>query len=67
MRTLLMRSPATQIAVFSRPDDRGGMHYYFTPDAKLVARGMRAEPCDLPSSDEAGGLLIGHTAARDLL
>lgn len=55
------------VAVFSRLDKTGGVHYYFTPPAKAVAVAYGASPCERPSKQEAGGLLVGDQTLLDRL
>jgi hypothetical protein len=53
-------------AVFSRLDEyTGGVHYYFTPSAKSVAVAYGANPCEKPSKQEMGGLLVGDQTIID--
>ena len=46
-------------AIFSRIDDDGGMHYYFTPSASPIAKAHGASPCEKPSKQDVGGILCG--------
>jgi hypothetical protein len=46
-------------AIFSRVDDDGGMHYYFTPAAQAVAEAFGAAACSKPDRKDLGGLLVG--------
>lgn len=60
MFALLATSKNLDAAAFSRFDEQtGGVHYYFSPAAELVAKIHNATPCEKPSKQNVGGLLYG--------
>ena len=60
MFALLATSKNLDAAAFSRFDEQtGGVHYYFSPAAEIVAKAHNATPCEQPSKQDVGGLLYG--------
>lgn len=56
---LIIATQAIDCAIFSRIDDSGGMHYFFTPPASAIAKRHHANQCEKPSRQDIGGLLCG--------
>ncbi|WP_158654362.1 hypothetical protein [Acinetobacter sp. ACNIH2] len=46
-------------SIFSRMEEYNGVHFYFSPEAKPIALMFNATPCDQPSKNEIGNLLVG--------
>ena len=46
-------------SIFSRREGYEGVHFYFTPEAKPIALMYKAIPCNQPSKNEIGKLLVG--------
>lgn len=68
MEALFLLSGTRDAAIYSRLDNAsGGVHYYFTPTAKRVATSFNATPCQKPSRDEIGSLLVGDMTLIDRL
>lgn len=56
----LIQENQRDCAIFSRLDENtGGVHYYFTPKAEVIALAFHATSCNKPSKNEIGGLLVG--------
>lgn len=47
-------------AVFSRIDDEGLMHFYFSPQAATVGASFGAAVCAWPARESIGKLLVGN-------
>ena len=67
MTTVL--SSNNHACVFSMLDNAPGFGttFYFSPEAEVVARMCKAQPCEKPSIDQVGVLLCGVYGARKRL
>jgi len=64
MFVLMAFTKGTSPAVFSKLDIKtGDIHYYFSPGAEIVARTHKADPCEAPSKETAGNLIVGDASA----
>lgn len=59
---VLLAAGVKDAAVFSKiNDEHSGTHFYFAPQAQVIAVAFKASPCDTPTSrQEVGGLLCGE-------
>ena len=68
MEALFLLPGTDDAAIYSRLDlQTGGVHFYFTPDAKSVATTFGAIPCAMPSRSDLKSLDIGSQSLIDRL
>ncbi|MHB0974466.1 MAG: hypothetical protein ACYC0P_09495 [Thiobacillus sp.] len=63
MFALIASTGNRDAAAFSRFDqESGGVHYYFSPAAEMVAKSLGAKACEKPSKQDIDSLLYGDPA-----
>lgn len=64
----LMMAGNESAAAFTRFEpSNGGTHFYLTPDAAVLAVGIRWQHCPVPMRSQAQSLLEGNQSAVDAL